>query len=120
MHFQVDERGMYLSLLWSRLASRILLPLASCQVFNDMDLYLAEQTIDWPDLFTVNDTFAVYFNGTNQVIRNSQYGALRVKDAIVDSFTRKMNKRPNISKQSNPIYGLMSIYIKITPPYRWI
>lgn len=28
VHFQVDERGMYLSLLWSRLASRILLPLA--------------------------------------------------------------------------------------------
>ncbi|HGJ5883343.1 bifunctional 23S rRNA (guanine(2069)-N(7))-methyltransferase RlmK/23S rRNA (guanine(2445)-N(2))-methyltransferase RlmL [Arsenophonus sp.] len=110
VHFQVDERGMYLSLLWSRLASRILLPLASCQVFNDMDLYLAAQTIDWPDVFTVNDTFAVYFNGTNQVIRNSQYGALRVKDVIVDSFPRKMNKRPNIAKQQPDIRVNVHLY----------
>lgn len=110
VHFQVDERGMYLSLLWSRLASRILLPLASCQVFNDMDIYLTVQTIDWPDLFTVNDTFAVYFNGTNQVIRNSKYGALRVKDAIVDSFTHKMNKRPNIAKQQPDIWVNVHLY----------
>ncbi|VEB07124.1 2-phospho-D-glycerate hydrolyase [Klebsiella pneumoniae] len=29
-------------------------------------------------------------------IRNSQYGALKVKDAIVDSFTRKNLPRPNV------------------------
>ncbi len=32
-------------------------------------------------------TFAVHFSGLNDEIRNSQYGALKVKDAIVDSFT---------------------------------
>ncbi|MFS1538183.1 MAG: bifunctional 23S rRNA (guanine(2069)-N(7))-methyltransferase RlmK/23S rRNA (guanine(2445)-N(2))-methyltransferase RlmL [Candidatus Phlomobacter fragariae] len=110
VHFRVDEHGMYLSLLWSRLASRILLPLTSCQVFSDLDLYLAAQAIDWPDLFTINDTFAVYFNGTNQVIRNSQYGALRVKDAIVDSFQCKMNKRPNIAKQQPDIRINVHLY----------
>lgn len=110
VHFQIDELGMYLSLLWSRLASRILLPLTRCPILSDLDLYLAAQTIDWPDLFTVNDTFAVYFNGTNQVIRNSQYGALRVKDAIVDSFQRKMNKRPNIAKQQPDIRIHVHLY----------
>ncbi|HGJ5859166.1 MAG TPA: bifunctional 23S rRNA (guanine(2069)-N(7))-methyltransferase RlmK/23S rRNA (guanine(2445)-N(2))-methyltransferase RlmL [Arsenophonus nasoniae] len=110
VHFQIDELGMYLSLLWSRLASRILLPLTRCPILSDLDLYLAAQTIDWLDLFTVNDTFAVYFNGTNQVIRNSQYGALRVKDAIVDSFQRKMNKRPNIAKQQPDIRIHVHLY----------
>ncbi|MCK8380565.1 23S rRNA (guanine(2445)-N(2))/(guanine(2069)-N(7))-methyltransferase, partial [Erwinia amylovora] len=32
------------------------------------------------------------------VIRNSQYGALKVKDAIVDSFTRKNLPRPNVDR----------------------
>ncbi|MFV9997252.1 MAG: bifunctional 23S rRNA (guanine(2069)-N(7))-methyltransferase RlmK/23S rRNA (guanine(2445)-N(2))-methyltransferase RlmL [Arsenophonus endosymbiont of Dermacentor nuttalli] len=110
VYFQVDERGMYVSLLWSRLASRILLLLNSSPVFSNLDLYLSVQAIDWPDLFSVNNTFAVYFNGTNQVIRNSQYGALRVKDAIVDSFQCKMNKRPSIAKQQPDIRINVHLY----------
>lgn len=45
-------------------------------------------------------TFAVHFSGLNDEIRNSQYGALKVKDAIVDSFTRKNLPRPNVDRES--------------------
>lgn len=40
------------------------------------------------------------FSGLNDEIRNSQYGALKVKDAIVDSFTRKNLPRPNVDRES--------------------
>lgn len=40
VHFQGDDRLMYQSLLWSRLASRILLPLNEFKVYSDLDLYL--------------------------------------------------------------------------------
>ncbi|WP_159564527.1 bifunctional 23S rRNA (guanine(2069)-N(7))-methyltransferase RlmK/23S rRNA (guanine(2445)-N(2))-methyltransferase RlmL [Budvicia diplopodorum] len=98
VHFEGDERLMYTSLLWSRLASRILLPLSEFRVHSDMDLYLGVNAINWPSLFSVDKTFAVNFTGTNEEIRNSQYGALKVKDAIVDSFTRKVQERPNVAK----------------------
>lgn len=46
VYFQADERVMYQSLLWSRLASRILLPLNDFDVYSDLDLYLGVQAID--------------------------------------------------------------------------
>ncbi|MEI9699015.1 bifunctional 23S rRNA (guanine(2069)-N(7))-methyltransferase RlmK/23S rRNA (guanine(2445)-N(2))-methyltransferase RlmL [Moellerella wisconsensis] len=103
VHFQADERVMYTSLLWSRLASRILLPLNEFKVYSDLDLYLGVQAIDWTEIFSVNDTFVINFSGTNETIRNSQYGALKVKDAIVDSFQRKMDQRPDVAKQQPDI-----------------
>ncbi len=103
VYFQADDRVMYQSLLWSRLASRILLPLNDFDVYSDLDLYLGVQAIDWSEIFDVNDTFVVHFTGTNEEIRNSQYGALKVKDAIVDSFVRKLDQRPNVARQEADI-----------------
>ncbi|WP_369788605.1 bifunctional 23S rRNA (guanine(2069)-N(7))-methyltransferase RlmK/23S rRNA (guanine(2445)-N(2))-methyltransferase RlmL [Rouxiella sp. WC2420] len=103
VHFEGDDRLLYKSLLWSRLASRILLPLNEFKVHSDLDLYLGVMAIDWPSIFGVEKTFAVHFSGLNDEIRNSQYGALKVKDAIVDSFTRKMDERPNVAKQQPDI-----------------
>src|SRR5471030_2237958 len=98
VHFEGDDRLMYKSLLWSRLASRILLPLNEFKIHSDLDLYSGAQEIDWPAIFTVDKTFVVHFSGINNEIRNSQYGALKVKDAIVDSFIRQMAQRPNVAK----------------------
>lgn len=103
VHFCGDARIMYRSLLWNRLASRILLPLNEFRVYSDMDLYLGVNAINWPEIFAVDATFAVNFNGTNDEIRNSQYGALKVKDAIVDSFQRRIKQRPDVAKQQPDI-----------------
>ncbi|KHT24720.1 bifunctional 23S rRNA (guanine(2069)-N(7))-methyltransferase RlmK/23S rRNA (guanine(2445)-N(2))-methyltransferase RlmL [Pectobacterium brasiliense] len=103
VHFEGDNRLLYQSLLWSRLASRILLPLNEFKVHSDLDLYLGVQAIDWSTIFSIDKTFAVHFTGTNEDIRNSQYGALKVKDAIVDSFTRKTGLRPDVAKQQPDI-----------------
>ncbi|MBE8597047.1 bifunctional 23S rRNA (guanine(2069)-N(7))-methyltransferase RlmK/23S rRNA (guanine(2445)-N(2))-methyltransferase RlmL [Xenorhabdus sp. BG5] len=99
VHFQGDDRMMYKSLLWSRLASRIMMPLNEFNVYSDLDLYLGVQSIDWSEIFSVDSTFSVHFSGTNEEIRNTQYGALKVKDAIVDSFMRKIKQRPDVAKQ---------------------
>ncbi|MCC8420537.1 bifunctional 23S rRNA (guanine(2069)-N(7))-methyltransferase RlmK/23S rRNA (guanine(2445)-N(2))-methyltransferase RlmL [Photorhabdus thracensis] len=103
VHFQGDDSVMYKSLMWSRLASRILLPLNEFNIYSDLDLYLGVQSIDWSQVFSVDSTFSVHFSGTNEEIRNTQYGALRVKDAIVDSFIRKLDQRPNVAKQQPDI-----------------
>ncbi|HHG0496719.1 TPA: bifunctional 23S rRNA (guanine(2069)-N(7))-methyltransferase RlmK/23S rRNA (guanine(2445)-N(2))-methyltransferase RlmL [Klebsiella pneumoniae] len=100
VHFQGDTRLLYQSLMWSRLASRIMLPLGECRVYSDLDLYLGVQAIPWTEMFNPGATFAVHFSGLNDEIRNSQYGTLKVKDAIVDSFTRKNLPRPNVDRES--------------------
>ena len=99
VHFEGDTRLIYQSLMWSRLASRIMLPLNECKVYSDLDLYMGVQAIDWTEIFNPGATFAVHFSGLNEEIRNSQYGAMRVKDAIVDSITRKSKERPNVESE---------------------
>jgi len=103
IHYEADDRTMYQSLLWSRLASRILLPLGEFGVYSDLDLYVGVQSIDWTELFGSQHTFVVHFSGTNESIRNSQFGALKVKDAIVDSFTRQKLPRPNVDREQPDI-----------------
>jgi len=103
VYFQTHDRLLYRTLLWSRLASRIFLLLNEFQVNDDQDLYLGAQAIDWPAIFTVDKTFVVDFTGVNHAIKNSQYGALKVKDAVVDRFISKVKQRPSVTKQQPDI-----------------
>jgi len=98
VHFQADDETLYRSLLWSRLSSRILLPIVNGKVYSDLDLYSIVTGQDWLSYFDEKSTFFVDFNGTNQEIRHTQFGAMRVKDAIVDYFERQGKARPNVDK----------------------
>ena len=98
VHFHADDETLYRSLLWSRLASRILLPIVNGKVYSDLDLYSIVTGQDWLSYFDEKATFFVDFNGTNQEIRHTQFGAMRVKDAIVDYFERQGKARPNVDK----------------------
>ena len=42
VHFTADDETQYRTLLWSRLSSRILLPIVSTKIYSDLDLYLCE------------------------------------------------------------------------------
>ena len=99
VRFEADEKTLYTCCLWSRVASRFILVLSEFSVHDDMDLYLGASAIDWPSYFSEKKRIVVDFNGTNNEIRNSQYGALKVKDAIVDRFTKANLERPSIDKE---------------------
>ncbi|EEF22483.1 conserved hypothetical protein, partial [Ricinus communis] len=83
--------------LWSRLANRILLPLHSCRIDSAQDLYDGVNAIDWSQHFTPEQTFLVDFAGTNNAISNTQFGAQKSKDAIVDQMLWRFGKRPSIN-----------------------
>ena len=103
VHYWVDDETLYRTLLWSRLSSRILLPIVQAKVFSDLDLYSAVVGVNWLDYFDEKVHFFVDFNGTNQEIRHTQFGAMRVKDGIVDYFERHGRARPNVDKEQPDI-----------------
>ena len=103
VYFDADEQTLYRALLWSRLASRILLPITTFDIYSDLDLYSCALNVNWQDIFAVDSTFMIHFIGTNEFIRNTQYGALKIKDAIVDHFMRKQQQRPNVAKSEPEI-----------------
>ena len=98
VHYQADDETLYRTLLWSRLASRILFPLIETKIYSDLDLYAAVSGFNWLAQFDERVTFFVDFNGTNQEIRHTQFGAMRVKDGIVDYFERQGKTRLDVDK----------------------
>ena len=100
VRFKATNEQIYRCCLWSRLASRFVRVLGEFNCQDDMDLYLSATAINWVNHFHSTKKFVVDFNGTNREIRNSQYGAMKVKDAVVDCFEKKSLPRPNISKEN--------------------
>ncbi|NBI43510.1 bifunctional 23S rRNA (guanine(2069)-N(7))-methyltransferase RlmK/23S rRNA (guanine(2445)-N(2))-methyltransferase RlmL [[Haemophilus] felis] len=98
VHFYADDEIQYRVLLWTRLASRILLPIVTTKIYSDLDLYSAVVGQSWLDYFDERAQFMVDFNGTNRDIRHTQFGAMRVKDGIVDYFERQGCRRPTVDK----------------------
>ena len=98
--FTASNDLVYRCCLWSRLASRFVRVLAEFNCNDDMDLYLASSAVNWVGHFHSSKRLVVDFNGTNREIRNSQYGAMKVKDAIVDHFEKKNLPRPSIDKEN--------------------
>ena len=54
VHYWADDETLYRTLLWSRLSSRILLPIVQAKVFSDLDLYYAVVGVNWLDYFDEN------------------------------------------------------------------
>lgn len=95
--FQGDLAMAYRACLWLRTANRILLLLSSFPVNSQQDLYDGVKKINWFEHINANDSLAVSFSSKNNpAINNTHFGALKVKDAIVDQLRDKFNERPNI------------------------
>ncbi|WP_421863552.1 bifunctional 23S rRNA (guanine(2069)-N(7))-methyltransferase RlmK/23S rRNA (guanine(2445)-N(2))-methyltransferase RlmL [Motiliproteus sp.] len=97
--FQGELAVGYRVCLWSRLANRILLPLAEFAVESAEQLYDGVQQIDWLEHLRSEGTLLVNFSGTSRAIKNTHFGSLKVKDAIVDQFRSRTGQRPAISKE---------------------
>lgn len=92
--------------LHSRIANRVLLVLKCIDAYDAEELYQGIQQICWSDHVTSINTIAVDFLATqakharNQHIIHTHFGALKVKDAIVDQFREKEGSRPSVNPVS--------------------
>ncbi|MEP0071977.1 MAG: bifunctional 23S rRNA (guanine(2069)-N(7))-methyltransferase RlmK/23S rRNA (guanine(2445)-N(2))-methyltransferase RlmL [Marinomonas sp.] len=93
-----DLEGMYKACLWSRVATRVMLPIANFKIDSADDLYDAIKAIPWIDHMSATSTIAIDCHGTNHHIRNTQFGAVRAKDAIADYFVALSGERPSVEK----------------------
>ena len=99
-HFAGDLDAGYRACLWSRLASRVLMPIAEFPVEDGDALYAGAREIDWREHLDIATSFAADAVGATSGITHSQYAALRVKDAIVDAFRDATGERPNVDTEN--------------------
>ena len=87
--------------LWTRLATRLLLPLKECQVDTTEQMYDVAYQIPWSELFSVDNSIRIDFHGKSEFVNNTQFGAQKIKDAICDRFRSDVGARPDVSKDAD-------------------
>jgi 23S rRNA (guanine2445-N2)-methyltransferase / 23S rRNA (guanine2069-N7)-methyltransferase len=97
--------------LWSRLANRVLMPIAHFTADTPDMLYdQVYSSVAWNDHMNEDGTFAVDFSASGGKRFHSQYAALRVKDAVVDQFMAGFGRRPSIDRDRPDIR--INVYMK--------
>lgn len=86
----------YRACLWSRLANRIYVTLLEVELPNQEALTTEVAGVDWKRHMDPDGTFSVSFSGKGMGIEHSHYGALKIKDGIVDYFREHFNQRPQV------------------------
>ncbi len=87
----------YRCCLWSRFASRVYLQLADFAVTDAESLYMRCLEMDWQDHLSLETSFAVSCTISGESpIGHSRYAALKVKDALADSFRNRTGVRPSV------------------------
>jgi putative N6-adenine-specific DNA methylase len=94
--FKGDKALMYKTNLYCRTALRILKPLACFKADNADRVYEEVKKIEWDQYFSPEQTFAVDSVIYSESFNHSKFVAYRTKDAIVDYFSEKCEKRPSV------------------------
>jgi len=104
VYFNADNEALYRANYCSRLVSRILAPLISFECVSADQLYEKASAVNWTDLISRENTFAIFSNVSNSAITNSHFASLRLKDVIIDTFREKTGERPGIDPEAPDLW----------------
>ncbi len=82
--------------LESRLAQRVLWPLAEGPYRDEHDLYRSARGVDWPAWITPAQTLRVDVAAQRSPLRSLNFAALRIKDAVCDALREATGARPSV------------------------
>ncbi len=88
------------AVLWSRLASRVLWPLADYACADEHALYAGARALDWAAHLAPSMTLAVDAHVSGTAITHARYAAQRLKDAVVDAMREGTGARPDVDVAS--------------------
>lgn len=93
----------------AKIPTRILAPIINFDCHSTKYLYKTAHGIHWEDFLNLGKTFAIFSSVSNSIITHSQYASLCLKDAIVDYFREKYDRRPNIDPKFPDVW--LNLYI---------
>lgn len=98
VHFEGELGDAARACLWSRVAVRVLLEVASFDAADASALYEGVRTVDWSPWMTPRTTLAVRATCRASQLTHSQFVAQKTKDAIVDALRDRHGERPSVDR----------------------
>ncbi|QLE78356.1 bifunctional 23S rRNA (guanine(2069)-N(7))-methyltransferase RlmK/23S rRNA (guanine(2445)-N(2))-methyltransferase RlmL [Francisella sp. Scap27] len=100
VEFEGTLEQAYKACIHSRLASQVMLKIATQKVETQEELYNFISDIHWDTYFDVDKNFKIAVSGKHYDFNNTMFVSQKTKDAIVDQFRHKTNERPNIETEN--------------------
>lgn len=97
---QLSREEVYRVVYCSRLGSRVLRPMATFPCRNPDELYEHAVQFNWSKILRTGQTLKVSASVSDSAITHSQYAALKLKDAVVDSLREHTGARPSIDRET--------------------
>ncbi|NBC83215.1 MAG: RNA methyltransferase [Bacteroidetes bacterium] len=101
VYFEGNKETLYRANIQLHTALKILIPLATFDAKNEVQLYNMVKEVEWDKYISTSDTVAVDGVVNSTKFNHSKFVSLKVKDAVVDQFRDKYNRRPSVDA-SNP------------------
>jgi len=95
--------------LESRLAQRVLWPVAFGEYRNEHDLYALARTVDWSAWITPRETLKVDVTAARSPLQSLNFAALRIKDAVCDALREATGERPSVDTRRPDIPLLLHV-----------
>jgi len=83
----------------TRLAIRVLIPIERFFAQDAQKLYSECKKINWQNYMRKDQTFAIDAAVSSKYFNHSKFAALKVKDALVDSFRERYGMRPSVDTE---------------------
>ena len=95
-----DERAAMALNLESRLAQRVLWPLAHGAYRHEHDLYDIARGVRWTDWITPQQTLRIDTTAQRSPLRSLNFATLRIKDAVCDAIREASGERPSVDTRA--------------------
>lgn len=96
VQLRATQEQAYRICLWSRVGTRVLLPLMEAKGSSADDLYAAALAFNWVSVLDPKGTMAVHATVAKGIKAHTQYLALKLKDAIADHCRQQHGVRPDV------------------------
>jgi len=100
VHFGAEPGDAYRACLWSRIAQRVLEPVAEFDSPDEDALYAGVHAVDWRRVLDAERTLAVRAACRSSRLTHTQYISQRTKDAVVDQLREHLGARPNVDRRA--------------------
>ncbi len=118
---ECDSVFAYELCLWSRIANRVMVQIFEQPCDSTEALYALVYAVDWRLHASERCSLAIDFSGQSDFVRNSLFGAQKVKDAVVDSIRDATGSRPSIDTENPEVRlrahlrkGVLSLYFDLS------
>jgi putative N6-adenine-specific DNA methylase len=99
----LTQEEVYRVVYGSRLASRVLRPIASFECRDPEELYQQAYKWNWTAILKPEQTLKVTASVWDSAITHSQFAALKLKDAVVDALRDQHGVRPSVDRETPDI-----------------